>query len=138
MSLTMSEAFPSRYWRPADLPKPVLLYIKLVTIETIGQPGKQERKPICHFTLPGGGEVSKSLPLNVTNGRTLQKLYGDDLCAWEGQPIVLFSTTVDVRGKQKDAIRLRAPKANGSAAVAAEPPAAVPPVNDDLDTEIPF
>jgi hypothetical protein len=134
MSLTMSEAFPSKYWRPADLPKPVLLQIKLVTIETIGQPGKQERKPIMYFTKPDGGEVTKSLPLNVTNGRMLQKLYGDNLAGWEGKPIVLYSTTVDVRGEQKDAIRLRAPKSNGSAAP--EPPAGS--TNDEVDDSIPF
>jgi len=135
MSLTMSEAFPSKYWRPADLPKPILLHIKFVVMETIGQPGKQERKPIMYFTKPDGGEVTKSLPLNVTNGKILQRLYGDNLADWEGKPIVLYSTTVDVRGEQKEAIRLRAPKSNGSAA----PEAPAPAPNDDMDgDEIPF
>jgi hypothetical protein len=131
---SFSDFFPSKYWRPADLPNPVLLHIKLVTMETIGQPGKQERKPIMYFTKPDGSEVTKSLPLNVTNGRTLQKLYGDNLAAWEGNPIVLYSTTVDVRGEQKEAIRLRAPKSDGSAAP--EPPAGS--TDDEVDDSIPF
>src|SRR5262245_45272227 len=109
---TFNEFFPSKYWKAADVAdKPVLLHIKLVMMETIGQPGKQERKPIMHFTNPDGSEVMKALVLNVTNGKTVQKLYGDDIAAWEGKPIVLDHAVVDVRGEQKEAIRLRAPKA---------------------------
>jgi hypothetical protein len=131
---TFSDFFPSKYWKPEDVEdNPVLLHIKQVMMETIGQPGKQERKPIMYFTKPDGGEVTKSLPLNVTNGKTLKGLYGD-VPNWEGKPVVLFYTVVDVRGEQKAAIRLRAPKANGSAS--AERAAGA--TNKEVEDEIPF
>ena len=43
---TFNDFFPSKYWKASDVAdKPVLLHIKMVMMETIGLPGKQERKP---------------------------------------------------------------------------------------------
>ena len=55
-------------------------------------------------------ETDKTLPLNVTNARTIAGIYGNDYTMWSGQRITLFSIPVDFQGRTVLGIRIRAPQ----------------------------
>ena len=65
-----------------------------------------ERKIVLTFL-----EWDKSLPLNVTNARTIASFYGHNSNDWLGRQIMLFTMMVDYQGKQTLGIRVRAPMA---------------------------
>jgi hypothetical protein len=60
-------------------------------------------------------ESEMELILNVTNARTIEKLYGGDTEAWTGKKIMLFAQQVDFRGEQVLAVRvsLKKPEVSG-------------------------
>lgn len=101
--MKMSEAFPSKYLRAADLQdRQHTLTMKLVQKETIAD---DEKKPVLYFE-----KIAKGLVLNKTNAKTISNSYGDDSDGWEGKPLTLFTAMVDYRGDQVEAIRVRVPK----------------------------
>ena len=51
-------------------------------------------------------ESGKQLILNVTNGRTIEKLYGDETDDWIGKRITLFAAQVEFKGDQVMAVRV--------------------------------
>jgi hypothetical protein len=65
---------------------------------------KTERKPILFFKESKDG---RGLVLCVTNGKTIARMYGNDIDDWVGKRITLFSTRVDAFGETVDAIRIR-------------------------------
>ena len=99
---TVSEAFPSNYLKAADLAgRTVKVTIDKVTFEEIGQ--TRDRKPIIHFD-----KVQKGLVLNKTNATEIAAQHGDQMDAWTGKEIELFSQMVPFQGQNVPAIRVRA------------------------------
>jgi hypothetical protein len=141
--LLASEFDKSRFLKAADLDGEKKFRIKNVTAETVGMGDEKERKPVVWFT-----NDERGLLLNKTNLRSLAGAFGDNMEAWVGKIIVVFSTMTDLRGKMVSALRLRIPPpkqataGNGQAATApatepvqtpAKPSSAI-----NLDDEIPF
>lgn len=108
-----------------------------------------DKKLVLSFT-----ETEKTLPLNVTNARSIAGFLGNDYGMWSGRQIMLFSTPVDFQGRQVLGIRIRAPQdapiqapaqvqqpLNGGANPFAGQPMteATPPAQEQiLSDEIPF
>jgi hypothetical protein len=149
MVLLASSYDQSRFFKAADLESEKKLRIKTVTEELIGTGADQQKKLVVWFTTDERGLV-----LNKTNNRTLRGAFGDDCADWGDKIIVLFPSTVDLRGKMMPSLRVRIPPpkqatAGNGATKSAEPeqstvkkssakPATGPSLADDMDDEIPF
>lgn len=71
-----------------------------------GKNGQEEKKWVLFFE-----EVDKGLALNATNGKTLCKLYGDEMDDWIGHKIALYTKDdVEYAGELVSAIRVRPKK----------------------------
>jgi arabinogalactan endo-1,4-beta-galactosidase len=140
--MKMSEEFPSKYLKAADLQgREVRVIMQNVEREKIGD----DTKPVLYFKGKDKGVV-----LNKTNAGTISDAYGDDSDDWFDQPLILFSVMVDFQGKVGPAIRCRVPTAkdNKAAAAKADPISSGPAqrqvggVSDNMDRlpadEIPF
>lgn len=108
--MNINNAFPSKYLKSGDIPDDadLILTIKEVVQENVGQGEEAENKPIVYFQ-----EQEKGLVLNKTNATAISNLYGPETDGWTGKRIALFATEVDFAGKQTLAlrVRLKAPKA---------------------------
>jgi len=101
--MKMSEEFPSKYLKAADLQgREVRVTMANVEREKIGD----DTKPVLYFKGKDKGVV-----LNKTNAGTISDAYGDDTEDWYDQPLILFSVMVDFQGKVAPAIRCRVPTA---------------------------
>lgn len=101
--MKMSEEFPSKYLKAADLQgRDIRLTMANVEREKIGD----DFKPVLYFK---GKE--KGVVLNKTNAGTISDAYGDESEDWFDQPIILFSVMIDFQGKVGPAIRCRIPTA---------------------------
>jgi hypothetical protein len=137
--MKLSEVFPSKYLKAADLNgKEPTAKIREIKMEEIGQ--DKERRPVMYFM-----GTDKAMVLNKTNALTIGEHYGDDMSAWTGRQVVLFSAWVDFGGKTVQALRVRVPTAQAApgtavqqAATAAAIKAQEPFGGVDLDDEIPF
>jgi len=140
--MKISEEFPSRYLKAADLQgRDVKVIMQHVEKEKLGD----DMKLALYFK---GKE--KAMILNKTNSNTISDAYGDDTEDWFDQPLILFSVMVDFQGKVGPAIRVRVPTARDRAPVRREDPITSGPnpqrviggVSDNLakqlDDEIPF
>jgi hypothetical protein len=110
MGIDPNEAFPSKYLKAADLDRDITVTMSDVQMEELNDGG---RKPILYFR-----GAKKGMVLNRTNWDTISAAYGDNTDTWPGNSIILYSTTVDFRGKRTAAVRVRVPPA--------EPPRAAP------------
>ena len=135
--MKVSQAFPSKYLKAADLEgRSVIVIMAQVETETIGD----DDRPVLYFKGKNKGVV-----LNKTNAGKISDAYGDDTDDWFGKPIELYPTEVDFQGKSVEAIRCRVPK-GGKAAAPAQPSARELPAQQerenpapaDLDDSIPF
>lgn len=100
MGIKISQAFPSKYVKAADLGgKEVKLTIARVEMEDVGQ---NDVKPVVYFQ-----GTDKGMVLNVTNGNNISHMYGDDSDGWIGKQIVLFTAYVDFQGRTVPAIRVK-------------------------------
>jgi hypothetical protein len=149
MVLLASDYDQSKYFKAADLTQEKKMRIKDVTEEWIGTGADKEKKLVVWFTNDEHGLV-----LNRVNNRTIRGAFGDPIEGWKGKIIVLFPTMAEFRGKMGPAMRVRIPPPkqvaeNGQGQAAAvkapaeptppqpaiKPP---PPVDDDMDDEIPW
>lgn len=102
--MKISELFPSRYLKAADLDGDEVFTAESLNQEELGD----DTKPVLYFE-----EMEKGLVLNRTNANTTASLYGQDTEYgkdtedWVGKRITLFATEVDFRGQQTLAIRVR-------------------------------
>lgn len=101
--MKITELYPSRWLKAADVTRPVLATMAGVVLEEIAD---GEQKPVLSFQ----EEHLKPMVLNRTNALTIEGIYGEEVEDWAGQPIVLFSTKVPFEGRVVDAIRVRAPR----------------------------
>lgn len=110
--MNINNAFPSKWLKSGDIPEgsDLVLTIKSVGMETVGQGDDAEQKPIVYFT-----DTDKGLVLNKTNANAIAGLYGPETAGWAGKRIALFATEVQYGSQMTLAIRVRlkAPAANG-------------------------
>jgi hypothetical protein len=97
--------FLSSYLRAADVTQPVTITVERVVEETVGRPGKSERKLVLHYR--GGTKV---VVLSKTMlGQLVEILKSDDTDDWAGKRVVMFQDPdVDFEGKRVGGIRFRA------------------------------
>ncbi len=126
--MDISAAFPSNYVKAADLNgKPRPLTIRTCVMEELGQGSDKETKPVLYFN-----GAQKGLVLNKTNTNVIVEAYGKETTDWEGQPVEVYPTQVEFKGKSVEGIRVRIqPEAQPEK----EPDAA--PMADVFDDEIP-
>jgi len=98
--MNINSAFTSKQLRAADLTagQEHTFTIKGWAQEKIGH----DYKVVLYFH-----ETHKRLPVNKTNGRTIEKLYGSETEAWVGQRITLFVTPVEFQGDMVDGLRIK-------------------------------
>jgi hypothetical protein len=102
MGYQVSEAFPSKYLRAADLHgRTAKVVIDRVEMESVVQ--NEPAKLVLYFK---GKE--KGVVLNKTNALNLSSVWGDDTDSWIGGPVELFSMKVQFQSNLVDAIRMRA------------------------------
>lgn len=105
--------FPTKYLGSHDLNgKDTVLTIRRVIVEEIETERGKEKKPVVYFeetaALAAKTQAEeKRLVLNRTNAKTIAAIYGNELDAWTGKRVQLFSTEVTAFGKTVDAIRIR-------------------------------
>jgi len=125
--MKISEAFPSRYLKAADLGgQPRNVTIRAVTMEVLGQGQDQQQKPVAYFE-----SGQKGLVLNKTNANVIKAAYGDDTAAWTGRSITLYEKEVEFQGKITPAIRVRCPDREN-------PNAPAPMTDADPSDDIPW
>ena len=118
--------FPSKYLKAADLNgAAVKVTIRDVQIENVGR--TQDRKPVVYFM-----GKDKGLVLNRVNSNKIAEIAGSfDTEDWGGTLIAIYPTETEFAGETVECIRVKAPKANGTAP--APPP--LPPAgggDDDI------
>lgn len=146
--MRISEAFPSKYIKAADLRgQEVPVIISNVVMEQM-QDRDKTSKPIVYFQ-----GKNKGLVLNKTNSNAISVIYGDETSDWIGREITLCSVMVEFQGNMTPAIRVKVtggapaqPARNAGEPLGVDPDfdhqaPFVPPqtvVGGDLDDEIPF
>jgi hypothetical protein len=103
-----ADAFPSRFWKAADLKDgPVTLTIEHTNYEAIKEnAGESKEKLVAYFK-----SQKKSLVLNLTNFESIAGFCGEDSDDWAGKRITLFADTTTMGGKRVDCVRVRRPSA---------------------------
>ena len=125
--MKMSEEFPSKYLKAADLKG---REVRVIMANTEREKVGDDFKPVLYFK---GNE--KGLCLNKTNANTIGDAYGDDSEDWFDHPLILFSVMVDFQGKVQPAIRVRVPTAKDNPKPRQSPPNDFPgdrELNDDI------
>jgi hypothetical protein len=117
MVLLASSYDKSRFLRADGLHGEKRLRIKSVTEETVGVGAEKETKLVVWFTNSESGLV-----LNRVNTRTMRTAFGDDTAGWPGKVIVVFTATVEMRGKMVPGLRVRIPPPKQDSQTAAAKP----------------
>lgn len=73
--------------------------VQLENITMMG--GKKEDHTICHL------KGQKPMILNVTNSKSIHKLYGPFIEDWAGKQITLFASTAKMGGELVECLRIR-------------------------------
>ena len=86
-----------------DPGKDMILTIKSVTRETItGTGGKREDCPVCRWA-----EEQKPMILNMTNMKTIAKMYGPYIEHWAGKKVQIYATTTKFGNDTVECLRIR-------------------------------
>lgn len=85
------------YYRASDVPKPIKLTIKDVSIEEF----KEGKKLVLSFS-----GTDKKLPLNNTNARQLEQTHGSDHKKWAKATITLAAVPTTYNGEQVKGLRI--------------------------------
>lgn len=97
----MNPDYIGAYWLPPG--EDVTVVIDYVQREMItGTGGKKEECSVAH--LRGG---IKPFILNVTNSKSIAKLYGDFVEDWAGKQITLYADKTRIGGETVDCLRIR-------------------------------
>jgi hypothetical protein len=73
--------------------------VQLETVTMMG--GKKEDHTICHL------KGQKPMILNVTNSKSIHKLYGPFIEDWAGKQITLFASTAKLGNELVECLRIR-------------------------------
>jgi hypothetical protein len=80
----------------------ITVTIDFVRLEKVKGPGgKEDECTVAHLV------NAKPLILNVTNSKTIHKLYGPYIEDWRGKQITLFASTTKMGGEIVECIRIR-------------------------------
>jgi hypothetical protein len=137
--VTRSEAFPSRWLKPADLKgQPCVLEIKDAKYEQVKfGDSKEQQKLVLSFV-----GTDKTFICNITNFEAIEGITGQpDSDDWAGCVVEAYPTTTEVRGEETDCIRFRAPMQKDMQLAAKAPklpPAPEAPPKGAMDDGIPF
>lgn len=71
------------------------------TEEVTGSGGKKEQCSVAHLV------GNKPLILNVTNSKSIQRLYGPYIEDWRGKQITLYASTTKLAGEIVECLRIR-------------------------------
>lgn len=81
----------------------MILTIKSVKREMItGTGGKKEECPVCHWQ-----ENQKPMILNVTNMKSIAKMYGPYIENWAGKRVQIYASTTKFGGDTVECLRIR-------------------------------
>src|SRR6516225_7472933 len=131
--VTKNEAFPSRFFKAADITEEGLpLKIAKVEQEKVGP--DQELKWVLYFK-----GHDKQLVLNGTNWDLIAAaLREENSDNWVGKIIELFPTQTQFGSKMVDCIRVRRFRTPAAQAAPTRPPKAAPTTDDSFDDNIPY
>ena len=93
--MKVSEAFPSKYLKAADIPpgREAVCTICAVTMEGIDYDGT--KKPVLYFM-----GHTRGIFLNRTNAESLAEALGEEMDNWIGKRIGIFATTTLFRDEE--------------------------------------
>lgn len=130
MVTTISDLFPSRYLKAADLKgQRRILTLSKIASEEVGR--AKERKPIVYFQ-----KCTKGMVLNKTNANKIAEVVGSkNIADWPGKQVVLYPTMVDLSGNLVEGIRVDHPTSTGAAVADPQTP---PPAFDDANEDSTF
>ena len=100
--------FEKAYLGAWDIPegKDVVLVIDRCEGSSIkGTTGEAKKAPVLYFT--NTRDRKKGLVLNVTNAKTIIKLYGRHVEKWTGKAIAIYAARTLAFGEEVDCIRVR-------------------------------
>lgn len=99
--LLINPDYIGAYWLPPG--EDVTVTIDYVVREqVVGSGGKKEECTVAH--LKGG---VKPFILNITNSKTIAKLYGNYIEDWAGKQITLYASTAKLAGDVVECLRVR-------------------------------
>ena len=99
--MNIAKLYPSKYISAPDIPSPVRVTIRTLTIEDLGD---GQHKPCLYFI---GKE--KGLILNKTNALIMAVSLGDESDGWLNKEIELFTEMKQFQGKLVQGISVRVP-----------------------------
>jgi hypothetical protein len=127
--MNINSAFPSKYLKASDAEEDLVLTVKSVKLELIGQGQQAEQKPVLYFD-----EEAKGMVLNKTNAKMLAKIAkSDDTDEWKGTKVRVIATEVEYQGDLVMSLRIREDKKRPATRQAPAEPAEAP-----TEDEIPF
>ena len=98
-----SELLPSKYLAAEDLGRHTpTVTIRAVTVEEVGAPPRNEKKPVLWFE-----GKDKGLVINMTRKGVISSLFGNDVDNCIGGHIQLYAAKVKAFGKIQDTIGIR-------------------------------
>ena len=98
--MNISDVFPSQFVKAEDLGgRDVIVTIKSCTLEDIIL--GEESKAVLWFE-----NAAKGMVFNVTNSRTITKLFGPETDNWVGKKIILRAEEVDFKGERVLGLRV--------------------------------
>jgi hypothetical protein len=99
----ISSYFPSKWLRGSDAEEgDLLLVIRRISIETIGQGADAEKKPVAWFE-----SEPRGLILNKTNANSLKAMFGDETDDWVGRTIRIYQTETSYNGEMVSTLRIK-------------------------------
>src|SRR5262245_60854639 len=135
-----SDAFPSKWLKAADLyGRPMAVKVKSVEMSELKSPdGKTQQKPVVRFH-----NQEKGLVLNGVNFDSIADILGADTDEWVGGEVELYPAKTEMAGKRVDCIRVqpletaKPPVQQTRRPVAKPPKGELPPIDTDMNDEIP-
>ncbi len=100
--MNIAQLYPSKYISAPDIPSPVRVTIRTLTIEDLGD---GQHKPCLYFI-----NKEKGLILNKTNALLMAVSLGDESDSWLGKEIELFTEMKQFQGKLVQGISVRVPQ----------------------------
>lgn len=97
--MNINSAFPSKYLKAADAEEDLILTIKSIELEKVGE----DKKPVIYFR-----EQAKGMVLNKTNAKMIAKITkSEDTDEWAGHKIRIIATEVEFQGDLVMSLRVR-------------------------------
>lgn len=103
--MNINDAFPSKFLKAGDLEGEVIVTMRHVENDTIGD----DTKPVLYFD-----GWDKGLVLNKTNAMNIAQIYGPETSGWLGKSMTMTTAWVDFQGRSVESIRLYPPKAQSA------------------------